>query len=491
MPLPTSDQPWPPATYSDIAADIRLADVWWSGTANDLADYYASPAAPRRARRGFWGRDKSGNVVRTEKRVHLPAAAAIASASADLLFGETPTFTVTNPATQDRLDTICEQDGFAATILEAAELASGLGSVFLRPVIDPTVADHPLLTVIDPDSAIPEFRFGHLVALTCWSEIDRTGSDVVRHLERYEAGTVTHGVYVGTATTLGDRHDIRSFAATKGLDEVQDWTRYGIHTTGCVFVPNIRPNRRRRRHPLGRWMGRSDTAGMETVMGSLDEVWSSLMRDIDLGKRRIIVPDEFLTRSGRGAGAVFESDREVFSPLTIEPSQQSRAGIEVVDFTIRAADHLETARSLFTELVHDAGYSSSSVGDDRDGGVKTATEVESQDSLSVRTTGKKRRYWGPELCTVLGTVLRLDRGVFGTTASPEAPVIEWPTVDESADTARTLNLLAVSQSASLQTRVAMLHPQWSAEQVDAEVDVIRDEQGLGPVQVDDPTGGFV
>lgn len=489
MPLPTTDQPWPPAEFSDIAADIRLADVWWSGNANELADYYASPAAPRRARRGFWGRERSMDVVRVEKRIHLPAAAAIASASADLLFGETPSFAVGDGVTQERFDEIAESVGLGALLVEAGEMASGLGGVYLRPVVAPDVADHPILTGLDPDTVVPEFRWGRLVALTCWSEIDRTGTQVVRHLERYEAGLVTHGVFVGTATTLGERHDLRSFAATKALDDAQDWRQYGIVDTGCAFVPNIRPNRRHRRHPIGRWMGRADTAGMESVMSSLDETWSSLMRDIDLGKRRIIVPDEFLERRGRGQGATFDGDREVFSPLSIDPQSRDRTSIEVVDFAIRTSDHLEACRSLFAELVHGAGYSSSSVGDDSDGAVKTATEVDSQDSLSDRTTTKKRRYWTPALRSVLGSMLRLDRGVFRTPITPDVPVIEWPTLDQSSRTAETLNLLTMSQSASVQTRVRMLHPQWTDDQVAGEADAIKAEQGLD-VQVADPTGGF-
>jgi hypothetical protein len=43
---------------------------------------------------------------------------------------------------------------------------------------------------------------------------------------------------------------------------------------------------------------------------------------------------------------------------------------------------------------------------------------------------------------------------------------------------RTLDMLVRAQSASLDTRIRMLHPEWDADQVSAEKERLRDELGL-------------
>lgn len=491
VPLPASDQPWPPPTWNAIAADIRLADVWYSGTATDLAEHYAG--APVRERKSWWGRQRSGQQVQTEQRIHLPTAAAIAQASADLLFGETPSFKVQNAKTADRITQLVDEAGIGATLVEAAELASGLSGVYLRPVWDREVADHPMLTVMDPDRAIPEFRWGRLYAVTFWSEIEVDETKVVRHLERYEPGFILHGVYVGTSTNLGTKVDLKGYQATKNLDAVQtggveDLRPYDIENCAASFVPNIRPNRQRRTHPLGRHMGRADTQGLESLMSSIDEAWSSLMRDIRLGKRRIIVPDEFLEHLGRGKGATFDSDREVFSGLDIDPRAAEKAGITLVDFAIRAADHLAPITELYSQLTAACGYSTSSLGQGDDGPQKTATEVDSEETISDRTTAKKWRYFAPATAHSIEVMLKLDRGVFRSGVEVERPTVERPTAAEASmrDVASMLNLLNLAKSASIEQRVKLLHPEWDETAIGDEVDAIRKES---TTQVSDPFEG--
>lgn len=493
MPLPANDTPWPPPQWADIAADIRKADVWYSGDADALASFYAS--VPVEHRRSFWGRTRSGARVSTERRVHLPVAASIASASADLLFGDEVTLTVPDDeAATDRLAELAAAADVASTLLESAELASGLGGVFLRVVWDPSTADHPMLVAVDPDRAIPEFRWGQLVAVTLWSEVDRGNQgEVVRHLERYSPGLIEHGVYVGTDAHLGHRSSLRSYAATKELEaaktdgEVLNLTSLlGQPYMAAGFVPNIRPNRARRLHPLGRWMGRADTAGLESVMSALDETWSSLLRDIDLGKRRIIVPDDFLDKRGRGRADTFDLDREVFSPLRMEPNEKT---IEVVDFAIRAEDHLRPAAKLFGQIVASAGYSTRTLGDDESGAARrTATEVDSEDNVSERTTAKKRRYWTGAIESLSEVMLAVDRSVFRSGITAERPRLEWPegTDNRLREVANTLNVLNTARAMSTESKVAMIHPDWPAAEVAAEVARIHAEDS---VQVADPFEG--
>ncbi|NKR53031.1 hypothetical protein GS481_02445 [Rhodococcus hoagii] len=90
-------------------------------------------------------------------------------------------------------------------------LARRGGGVVLGPVgqlpahrVGSTIADNAWIDFVDADRAIPEFRWGRLVAVTFWSELTGgDGQEVWRHLERHEPGYIVHAVYKGTATSLG------------------------------------------------------------------------------------------------------------------------------------------------------------------------------------------------------------------------------------------------------------------------------------------------
>jgi hypothetical protein len=62
--------------------------------------------------------------------------------------------------------------------------------------------------------------------------------------------------------------------------------------------------------------------------------------------------------------------------------------------------------------------------------------------------------------------------------------IEWPdavSIDPEAE-ARTLRELEAARAMSTEQKVKRLHPDWDDDAVDAEVELIKDEQGMGAVE---------
>ena len=99
----------------------------------------------------------------------MPLAAEIAQSSADLLFGDPPELRIEeNEKASDRLHEIAQASGLVNTLLEAAELCAALSGVYLRVSWDTEVTDHPFLTVVNADRAVPEFAYGVLRAVTFW-----------------------------------------------------------------------------------------------------------------------------------------------------------------------------------------------------------------------------------------------------------------------------------------------------------------------------------
>ena len=498
VPLPSDTKAtWPPPALQGIASDLAVADAWWTGDPNKLTTIYRG-ATPTGSRfRSFWSRSKQPyqDASRTLERVHVPVASDIAAIGADLLFGEELHITIPDAhgdtadpeaeKVEARLDELTDLINLQSTLLEAAEVAGGLGGVYLRPTWDQASAAHPLLAVIHADRAVPEWRWGRLVAVTFWSVVATEAGVVWRHLERHEPGVILTGLYAGDADHLGAPRPLTDRPETAGYEpEIDIRALLGVDGILPRYVPNVRPNHRHRSSPHGR----PDTQGLEPLMDALDEVYSSLMRDIDLGKRRIIVPSEFLERKGRGQGARFDTDQTVFSPLEMDPASVPKAGIEVVDFSIRADEHLAVVADLVQRIVSSAGYSPQSFGMQGDGAAITATEVSAHEGLSERTTEKKARYWHGPLADVLELLLVIDAKVFNSKVAPMRPVVECGHSDhrDPATMANTLNLIGMAQAASIETKVRMLHPEWEKPQVDAEVALIKAEQGLAV----DPTGGF-
>lgn len=491
MPLPESGAPWPPPEWAPIYDRIRVDDAWYSGDRARLARVHGTTRQPA-ARRRLWGRRDQEQPGRPDHRLHVPLPGDIAATSADLLFADMPTIRATAQTTQDRIETLLDEGRVQQTLLSAAEQAAALSGVFLRVTWDRQAAARPLLTVVQPDAAMPEWRFGMLRACTFWEEL--TGGDsraVWRHFERHEPGRVVHALYRGTSDNVGRPVPLADHPSTAdlvaSLDPMGDGQTIstGINLLTCTYVPNMLPNRLHRGSPLGR----SDYAApLYDLFDNLDTVWTSWMRDIRLARARLIVPSGYLRNEGPGRGASFDDEREVYEQLNIPPTQDG-TGITLNQFDIRVAEHQQSAEALMRQAAQSAGYSAQSFGLHGQGEAITATESDSRDQRSMVTRKKKAGYWRHPLADALHVMLLLDVAQFGTKVTAERPSVEFGdgVAESEQQTATTLDLLARAGAVSTKTKVKILHPEWDDTDVQAEVDAILAETGAA---APDPVGSF-
>ncbi|MER5783747.1 phage portal protein [Streptomyces mobaraensis] len=477
MPLPESGAIWPPRQHADIYREMRVDSAWYSGDRHRLATAYRGQQHRQDGRHRLWGRPRHPQSGRQDTRMHVPLPADLAATSADLLFSEPPVFTVTDAATQARLDEITEAGGIANTLLEAAEVGAALGGVFLRVTWDSALAPRPLLTAIHADNAAPEFQWGQLSAVTFWRELPGDSGTVWRHLERHEVGRIVHGLYQGTADNLGTRVPLTEHADTAGLADSLgpegDSIPTGLDRLTAAYVPNIKPNRRHRGSPFGR----SDYQSAHDLFDALDETWSSWLRDIRLGRARLIVPDGYLRNDGAGRGASFDADREIWQALAIPPGD-SGGGITLSQFAIRVDEHERTAAAIMRQAVQLAGYSAQSFGMG-DSTAATATEVTARERRSMITRDKKVRYWAPALADMLLVMLQIDRSLYTPALTPERPTITFgdSVSEDPQSVAQTLSLLQQAQAVSTDTKVRTLHPDWDDVAIAEEVERILTETG--------------
>lgn len=503
MPLPDSSVEWPPKPLQPVFGQMGVWSAWYSGNPDELSAIYAGtgnqpPNRPSQYRGGivgalsrmFWGRPVPANEPKT--KLHVPLAADIAAKSADLLFTEPPALDFgTNLAAAERLEAAIDE-GLYATLLEGAEVGAGLGGHYLRVVWDPEIAALPWIVAVHHDAAVPEWRWGRLWAVTFWEVVAASDDTVIRHLERHERGSITHGLYEGNQSALGKRIDLAEHEATRDIDgdALDDLT---LHiATGvpdrltAAYVPNMVPNRLWRGIPEAAPMGRSDFAGLEGELDALDETWTSWMRDIRLGKGRMFVPGYMLDDLGAGKGASWNPETEIFTALNMPPSKDSQQ-LTAQQFEIRVDEHQRTAAALTEQIIRSARYSPMSFGIGVDGQAVTATEIRSAERQSFITQGRKARYTKAPLAYIIETLLAVDAALFEQKVEPAAPQIVFAdSIAENPEvTARTIQLLDAARAVSTEVKVQMAHPDWGKEEVDAEVKKVIAEQGIGAKE--DPT----
>lgn len=515
MALPEAGIAWPPKELAAVRAKYTEYSSWYANDTAALGTIYAKGANKQgvlaRIRTWFLGAKEGAQAE--NNTLHVSLAQEICRTAANLLYSEPATAVVIPPTegadvekVQERLDLIAGPD-FEQLAISAAEISAALGGVYKRVTWDPDNVDHAFITKVDADMAWPEFRWGNLVAVTFWRTVGVQHQTVWRHLERHEldaagVGVIIHGLYQGTPENLGqpvpfeDHKETAWLASPAVAATLVDGNTISTRTPGlgAVYAPNIAPSALWRNDPVGANLGRSDLEGIEQKLDALDELYSSWLRDIRLGKGRLIVGESMLRDLGAGMGAGFDLDTTIFTPIKAAPSSagSEKLAIEQVQFEIRTDDFLKAIDHFRRIILAAAGYSPSTFGLTDDGSAMTATEVAARQSLSFTT--RKRKILGVKAADekILTKALAVDAWVFpGKGAQPLPVTVEFPdgVSEDPKAIAETNQLDYNSQSSSIETRVRRSNPDWEDPQVEEEVERIKDEFGIGETLTDPATFG--
>lgn len=509
MALPANGIAWPPKELTNVVAKLRTYSAWYSNETSTLSDIYAKaasrPGLMERVRTWFVG---AKNTTPDMTTIHIPLAQEICRTSANLLFSEPATSIIDAAeedaedkvtAAQERLDLITGPE-FEQTIVAAAEISAALGGVYLRATWDVATAQNVFITKVDADMAWPVFRWGKLVAVTFWRTVKSENSVITRHLEHHwvdagGTGMVSHGLYVGSADNLGTRKPFEDDKATEWLTapavvaQLIDGDTLSTLTPGLAveYSPNVTPSALWRNDPVGAHLGRSDLEGIEQKLDALDELYSSWLRDIRLGKGRLIVGESMLQDLGAGKGAGFDLDQAIFTPVKAAPASMSdsKMAIEKVQFEIRTDDFLAAIDHFRRIIITAAGYSPATFGmQDSSGAAVTATEVAAKAQTSYTTRKRKILGLKPAMERILSKALAVDAAVFSTGVRPFPVRVDFADgiAQDDEAVARQNQLDYNSQSASIEERVKRRNPDWDQPEVDEEVARIREDFNLGALE---------
>lgn len=440
----------------------------------------------------FWGRNGKA-------KIHMELAGDIAATSADLLFAEEPAFSSEEglddtgsvnreDVRQTRLDEIVSGNNLNGKLNEAAESCAILGDVFLKIGYWVDGLDYPMVSVVQADSAWAEYVMGALRCIHFFSVVKYKddGKVVVRAYERYEPGRIKMRLFEGDSESLGRDMGDGELKANGFEPEME----LPVSEMLAVHIPNVKPNRRFRDSQRGR----SDIDGLRDQLDSLDEAYSSWMRDIRLAKARQIVPAEFLRRkpaemfNGDNKFTYeFDEDVETLVALDIDPDKMTNP-IVSSQFAIRADEHAKTCEDLIRNIVSEAGYSPQSFGLDIQGNAQSGSALRIREKKSASTRNKKQTYWLSPLEKIMTAMVRLDAALYPGKGSSATDSVDVQFADTMSSDLSTMSsaLESINRAVAMSTeeKVRTLHPDWTESDVQKEATRIAAENGYMLIEPD-------
>jgi hypothetical protein len=541
---------WPPYPFDIAAMRFREHDAWWTGDTEELSRIYSGVGGDATVTHLHNGRPYRGGVIGSltkfwigqpivpnedRTKAHFDMPGVLARLSAALLFSERPKIRYAKPADadadteptklvdptaevvkpkpwvhpgQDRLDVIMASDDSHAELLKSGEFAAALGGAYLAVTWDTKLRQNVRIRAYAADCAIPDFQDGILTGVTLWTQYERN-TDVYRLLERHDYGTITFTLWKGGVKNLGvivplnTLTETAHYSAFRSPTELSDalinplgysesvTVSTGVDELAVVYYPNDMPQTEWRKLGVLANLGRSDFAGNEERFDNLDQIFSSLMRDVENGGGRVIIPESYLEAGAPGTGAQFDKNRQYYSGINAlgGASDTLASQLTISQFDIRVNDHLQAMDAIKRLIADKCGYSPQHLGlqpQSQGGGPKTATEVVADFTASELTRDKKGLYAKPALAKLSQVALAIDAVVFpgkGGGFYEELPEVEFAPISQIdvQKNATVVQLLYASESATRKTRVQIAHPDWDDEQVKEEADQLEIEFAAAPL----------
>jgi len=443
---------WPPAAVRESWAEVELNRAFL--TSHDT-------------------RIRQEASVRWQDRYMVsPVPRMISRASANMLFGEVPEFAAASEADQANLDRIVTDQALEQELHRAAVVCSAEREIWGRIVVMPGLVDVPVIEFVSLDRVIPHFSGRFVQGATFVTTWETGASERMRLLETYLPGVVQNELYRGTRNQLGTQVKLASFEETAALP---DQTLTGVDWPLVAFIPNTvdcDPTR-----------GYSDYQGLRDRFLAMNEAGTIGQANMLLtGRKRALVDGEYL-QGGRlpvGDDLFIRNSRHQGDGMDAKP-------LQLIDYTFEADQTVKWIEHMLDTTLTFAGLSPQSVGRAIDGGAVSGTALKLKMAHSLMEAAGKGRHFDRGVRRLLRAAQIIDgrpttEGGFGRSyAMRDAePAITrgdgLPRDDMEA--AQQVALMVGADAISLEERVAFLHPDWTQDQIDEELDHLRAEQSL-------------
>lgn len=420
----------------------------------------------------FWQALRRSDNVRLRQQANYPwyrryvispVPRLVSRAKANLLYGEPADHRAANEADQDRLDKLVEENGLAAEEHRAAMIASSESEVWGRIIVDPSLADVPIIDFVTPRVVIPHFRGRFVVGATFVDEWDEGYSVIYRLLTTYEPGAIRSVLYRGTMTNLGTAVGLDTYPRTAGR---QPLVVTGFDYPLIAFIPNSidsKPDQ-----------GFGDYQGLEERFLAINETATIGQENMRLtGKKRALVDGKYLRHGKLPAG----------DDIFVRDDEDATAGaaskvLQTIEYQLGADETIAWLDHLIDTTLSFGGAAPQLVGRSVDGGAISGTALRLKLVHSLMEASGTGTFLDRGLRRLVRAAAIIDsrptpQNGFGRSwAQPDAEhQVErgdgLPRDDMEA--AQWLVLATGAEAISLEERVKWLHPEWTEKQLADEV----------------------
>jgi len=491
---------WPPKEYAPALRTVKHDRAWLTGDIRTIKRDTIGDDGPRpyetRAQynggivggvaRGMLGRPAPQAGSSAIDR-HLPVATELTETVGDLLFGNAVGVEAEgwNEKLYRDLRAYVDTDVFTADMVEAGQKCSALGWEFGRVVWNLDVSPHPWIEWVDADKAFATYEWGRLASVTFVDEYERD-RDVYRLTQEHRPGVIEYRLWRGTRDKLGINVPYAELEETAYLEQLVGNGTI-LETNSPILTAWQIPNRAKNPAWYGseqlRFYGKSDIQFAGGLWEDIDKGYTDLWHEVDSARARLLVPDDYLTTLEPGQGTVFDWFRDVYQIGSVG-NGDTPPTIERVQFDMRVEQYLQVIEQSTLRAVGAVGLSPMTVGMDAEMGTNmTATEVSARSSKTINTWRARSRYWRAGLQQLITSWGHLDARFNGYQPPQDYVAVSMvePVRDTDRDRAMTVEAWRNANAVSTHHAVSTLHPEWGEEEVELEVQRIKEEQGLGQV----------
>lgn len=319
------------------------------------------------------------NGKQKRKMATLGMPKVVAQEIASLVFNEKCEINISDETLSGNIKDVFKQNSFYKKFQDYLEYNFALGGFVIKPYVEDDIIK---LSYVTADCFVPISWNNQGITEGVFVSEFKKGDKKYTHLEWHlwegQTYTIRNEVYQSTGgEDLGIKVPLKNFFP----DLEEEVPINGLKRSIFVYFKPNTANNVDTSSPLGI----SVFANALDTMKSLDIAFDSFQREFALGKKRIIVPAHMIKtvidpESGN-SHRYFDANDEVYEAFKFE---QNTDEIRDISVSLRVEEHISAINALLNILAMQIGFSAGSFTFDGTG-VKTATEVVSENSKTFRT----------------------------------------------------------------------------------------------------------
>ena len=349
-----------------------------------------------------WGTVKKTGIYSKDKRElnRLNVEKVLADEFTAFTFSEQVEISISDSSILKYVTECFEKNGFWANIIKILPSAYSFGGCVMKLFIRHENID---IDYIHADRFVPVEWNGKIITAAIIVSKTTKNNKHYTLFEYYRLGKVAYKLFRSESTeTLGVRAELSEL-----YEDLPESVDYGTDIPVFVYFKPAVSNNAEYDVPLGM----SVYANAIDTLKALDIAFDSFSREVVLGKKRIIVPSQATTQyydqKAESWMNAFDSDDEAYVVFNSDDAED----LKVTDntLTLRIQEHIDAINALLNILCFQTGLSAGTLSFDAVQGLKTATEVISQESKTQRTIKNNKNLFTEAMEELIQAIIVLGR----------------------------------------------------------------------------------